>query len=135
MFEEFDRFLSMSFSIDYWEDEGIGIAANKLYDFSEQDWMELENALDLREDQWKVRCIGVLGECEHKSVFQMLLKNIVICKSQPVQIAAVDSINSLLSYTNPSTEEKSVLREVLGEVTVSSSIESILVDSLRRKIA
>ncbi|MDP2571612.1 hypothetical protein Q8W40_05410 [Vibrio penaeicida] len=134
MFEEFDSFLSMSYSVDYWEDEGISIADSKLYDFSEQDWLELKSTIDLRGEQWQVRCIGVLGDQEHKNAFQILIKQAESSKSQQVQVAALDSINSILSFGKPSTEEKALLREVIDKFTSSSSIESMLVDSLRKKV-
>jgi hypothetical protein len=49
--KEYDGYLASLFSIDYWADEWIGIAEEKLSEFSLEEWQSLVTLCDKRDLQ------------------------------------------------------------------------------------
>ena len=65
MFDEFDRYIfeftEIDYAVDYWYDEGAGIAEKMLCEFQEDDWKILLETLSERQTEWKKR----LAYCMH----------------------------------------------------------------------
>ena len=134
MFQEFDEYLSSTFSVDYWSDEGIGIAEEKLADFSDGDWEQLGIASDNRGSLWLTRCAEVLGDHEESLSVQLLMK-LARNSDVEVQIAALDSMNSLLNLVSVEDGVLGELKSIVGQIDASSIVVKTMLDSLKGKIS
>lgn len=93
MFSEFDNYLNLEFLVDYWYDEGTGIASALLSKFGEQDWKELKDQYAARAEAWQVRCAEVLDLVSHPVSTEILIE-LLESKSDDVVVAAADSLRS-----------------------------------------
>jgi hypothetical protein len=93
MFSEFDNYLELEFLVDYWYDEGTGIASDLLSKFGEQDWKELKRQCLSRADAWKIRCAEVLDLVSHPVSTEILVE-LMESKEDDVVVAAADSLRS-----------------------------------------
>jgi hypothetical protein len=55
MYEELDEYLSGTFTVDYWYDEGFSIAREMLEQFNSNDWEKLLNNILSKPVDWQVR--------------------------------------------------------------------------------
>ena len=134
MFVDFDNYLKKSFSLDFWEDEGISIAEEILNSFSEDDWNSLINILSSREKAWRIRCANVLSEIEDENVIDILI-SIAITESLEVKLAALDSINSKLSLQSMSNNSISNLERLINTTPREGQLIKIILNSLASKIS
>lgn len=93
MFSEFDSYLKLEFLVDYWCDEGSGIASSMLSKFDEQDWMELKEQCLPRDEGWRIKCAEVLDLASHPISTEILLE-LLASREDDVVIAAADSLRS-----------------------------------------
>lgn len=93
MFMEFDDYLKLDFLVDYWYDEGMGIASRMLCKFGEQDWTELKEKCLSRLDPWKIRCAEVLELVSHPVSMDILIE-LLASQDDDVVVAAADSLRS-----------------------------------------
>jgi HEAT repeat protein len=127
-------YLDQNFSIDYWSDEGINHAVALLEQFSASDWENLEKALLTKGDFWATRCAETLGESESKSAFDVLLA-LVSSKSNEVKIAALDTINSLMSQGFEIDNSVEKIRAAVSSVrNTADSVSVMALDSLEKKL-
>lgn len=133
MFVDFDNYLSSSFSDDYWYDVGIGIAEAKLYEFSHEDWLSINEKWRARDSYWVIRCADVLGDFEDIKSMKLLM-NFLDTDDVEVQIAALDSINSLLSMGVINENFDLILISKIDKIQSSSILVNIVLDSLKNKL-
>lgn len=133
MFQAFDEYLASSFSVDYWSDEAIVIAEAKLAEFSNLDWEKLRLSIEYRGPSWLERCAEVLGEHEGDVVVDILMK-LAANESSEVKIAALDSLNSLLSRIHISIDLVEKLKVIVDATETSSAVETIMLESMKKKI-
>ncbi|KAF0811230.1 hypothetical protein IGB42_04304 [Andreprevotia sp. IGB-42] len=91
MYTDFDNYLGLEFLVDYWYDEGTGMASSLLSKFNEQDWIDLKEQCKLRPDEWKVRCAEVLDLVSHPASTEILI-DLLESDSDEVVLAAADSL-------------------------------------------
>lgn len=60
MYDALDQFLAMSFSDDFWEQEGIAHAESLIDNFTDPDWDKLLAATYHKPMSWAVRCAELL---------------------------------------------------------------------------
>jgi hypothetical protein len=131
--KEYDSYLDSSLSVDYWSDEGISIAAEKLTRFTDNDWLQLEQIVESRDKEWLVRCAEVLGEIETTVAIDILMK-LIKNNSHIVQIAALDSISALLDIVDVGNNRIVELRNELDKFKTTSDIATRMLDSLKIKV-
>lgn len=131
MFSEFDNYLNLDFLVDYWYDEGLGIALTLLSKFDEADWEGLKKAWTSRRKEWQVRCAEVLDLTGHRISTEILI-NLLTSSDDDVVVAAADSlrskgdfqldVNSIERLANlskhGSAPVKAVLANLLGQLGV-----------------
>lgn len=133
MFIEFDNYLKSDFSEDYWSDEGIGFAEEKLHSFSSEDWIAIDENCTSRDSIWLARCANSLGEVHDSKSLNLLVKLLLIDDTE-VTIATLDSINSLLSTGISDEETNLYVAQKLNEIESSSPIVNMMLGSLRGKL-
>lgn len=133
MLHDFDVYLASPFSVDYWSDEGIGIASNKLADFSIDDWKQLRLAIESRDSAWLMKCAEVLGNHENILAFELIMKLASNTNSE-IQIAALDSANSLINHMSIDKSTIEQLKAIVSNVNSSSLVVNKMLDSLKNKI-
>lgn len=79
-FDDFDKYLTSDFSDDYWSDEGIGFAVEKLSAFTREDWSRLKNESNNRSVEWVIRCAETLGDVEDYHIARYFDGNTRHCK-------------------------------------------------------
>jgi hypothetical protein len=134
VFQDFDKYLSSSFSADYWSDEGIGIAEEKLSEYAAEDWEQLMLAIQNRNTSWLVRCAEVLGDHRDALAIDILIK-LSSNEDIDVQIAALDSINSLLTFMSVDESTIKKLNAIAGTMNSSSIVVKTMLDSLKSKVS
>lgn len=78
MFDEFDKYISAfameDYSVDYWYDEGAGIAENMLDKFDNNDWKTLLRSMPERTVEWKKRLAYCMNNGSDLNQLTVLLK-------------------------------------------------------------
>lgn len=125
MFAEFDDYLHLELLVDYWYDEGLGIASALLSRFDEQDWTELKKVCASRAREWQVRCAEVLDLTDHPVSTEVLI-GLLASSNDDVVVAAADSlrskrdfqlhVNSIERLTNLSRQGSAPVRAVLDSL-------------------
>lgn len=133
MFNELDDYLRSSFSVDYWSDEGISIAASKVSGFTQSDWEELSSSIHERSESWKVRCAELLGDVENPSSIAVLME-LLKSHDTEVQIAALDSISSLLSSGLQVNGHREEMVRYIDDVKSDSELVNMMLQSLLSKL-
>ena len=133
MFIEFDNYLLSCFSDDYWSDEGINFAEIKLCRFSNEDWLVMNEKWRNRDSFWLIRCADVLGDFNDSKSMELLISFLDIDDVE-VQIAALDSINSLLSMDVITKDINNDLIDKINKVQSSSTVIKIMLDSLKKRV-
>lgn len=133
MFVEFDNYLKSDFSENYWNDEGIGIAEEKLHGFSSDDWLAIEQKYTRRDSVWLIRCANALGEVHDSKSLKLLVK-LSSVNDIEVNIAALDSINSLLSMRVYDEDFSLYLTQKVYEIESLSPVVNMMLDSLKEKL-
>lgn len=93
MFDEYDRYLSNEWNIDYWYDIGVIQAADMLDEFCDKDWERLLESLPNKQEEWKCRCAETLGEVECSIVF-LVLEKLIETSSRNQLMAVIDAIRA-----------------------------------------
>ncbi|MGE6440278.1 hypothetical protein ACQKC9_01785 [Psychrobacter sp. NPDC078409] len=133
MFKDFDNYLLSSFSEDYWSDEGISFAEVKLCEFSNEDWLTINNDWRDRDSFWLIRCADVLGDFNDSKSMNLLLSFLSVDNVE-VQIAALDSINSLLSMGMITKDFDMDLISKIKKIKSSSIVVNAMLNSLDNKL-
>ncbi|MGN8060867.1 hypothetical protein ACTJK4_04295 [Ralstonia sp. 22111] len=94
MFSDFDDYLSHDFPMDYWSDEGIGIAGEMLFKFDKEAWVELTRSCAQRPVAWQLRCAEVLDLATHPAATGLLVE-LLASDNDSVVVAAADSLRSM----------------------------------------
>lgn len=134
MIDVFDNYLESAFSVDYWSDEGIGIAAEKVTKFTNNDWGRLKLIIENRNADWLVRCAEVLGDIENDASIEILLE-LIKNKNIEVQISALDSISALLDNVHIEDSRIIELRNRLNQFSAPSNVVQKMLESLKKKVA
>lgn len=73
MYEELDEYLSSSFSIDYWYDEGVVIATDILRKFDKSDWEKLLRNILSKPTEWQTRFAYSTSDIINENVLESLV--------------------------------------------------------------
>jgi hypothetical protein len=133
MLKKFDKYLSTKFSVDYWSDEGIGIAEEILTLFTDEDWHQLMIVCDDRDINWLVKCGETLGDHQDSRAIKVLGK-LLSNSDNNVKITALDSINSSLAFSKLEGSVSNELKSAIEQSKSSSIIVNTMLDSLKRKL-
>lgn len=133
MFIDFDNYLLSSFSEDYWSDEGISFAEVKLCEFSNEDWLTINEEWRDRDYFWLIRCANVLGDFNDSKSMELLI-NFLSVDNVEVQIAVLDSINSLLSMGMINKDFDMDLIGKVKKIESSSIVVNAMLNSLNNKL-
>ena len=135
MFTKYDQYLSSDFSVDFWSDEGISRAASFVSNFDDADWASLYQSIASKSSQWLVRCAETLGDIVDKKSFDALLLLIQI-EDKEVQLASIDSINSLASMGFDISQHSKSIEPVLSKLKANSGrLAKLVISSLEAKVA
>lgn len=93
LFSVLDDHLKLEFLVDYWYDEGMGIASLILFKFDEDDWAELEKSCSARSVEWRIRCAHVLDLVDHEISTKILIE-FLHSDAGDLVVAAADSLRS-----------------------------------------
>ena len=113
MFIKYDQYLSSDFAVDFWSDEGISQAVSFVSNFDDKDWISLYRSIGEKSSSWLVRCAETLGDSVNKNSFDALLLLIQI-EDEEVQLAAIDSINSLVSMGFDISQYSASIKPILN---------------------
>lgn len=127
-FFEFDEYLELHFLIDYWYDEGVGIAAAMLSRFDDLAWKELSGECSSKSVEWQVRCAEVLDLVVHPVAVDVLL-TLLSSQNDDVVVAAADSLRSR-SEVQISAECAARLNRLIDQG--SPPVKAVLVNFLER---
>lgn len=133
MFIDFNNYLLSSFSDDYWSDEGISFAEAKLYKFSHEDWLTMNEKWKYRDSLWLIRCANVLGDINDSKSIELLI-NFLNVDDVEVRIATLDSINSLFSMYFMNKNFNVDLADKISKIGSSSMVVNMMLDSLKNKL-
>jgi hypothetical protein len=134
MFEKYDQYLNLGFSVDFWSDEGISHATSLLEKFTKPDWDCLGLACATRPTQWLVRCAETLGDNVSAHCFHVLIL-LLQAGDKEVTVSALDSINALSSMgLDISSHSESLLKAIEAIKHHASQVERMLLDALERKL-
>ena len=136
MFDEFDRYLSNEWNVDYWYDIGVIQAIDLLDNFLDHDWQKLLHELPTKQEMWMCRCAETLGDVEDPIAF-VVLEKLMETSSHDLLMAVVDSVRSQ-AYAGRRIKMTVGLQSVLVELRrsagridrmVISDLEKILISS------
>lgn len=136
MIERYDAYLDGDFSVNYWSDQGIGIAMELLEEFDDGDWQALRSVVRTKPTAWAIRCAETLGNLTDPRSFDVL-SALLQSTDHEVKLHALDSVNSLLSLGVDVGEHGASIRSALEaqRASLTSPVGVTLVDSLSRKLA
>lgn len=128
---KFDKLLGSQFGVDYWSDEGIGIAVAIAFEFREGDWAQLAALIHQRSPLWRSRCAESLGDQVSEPAAELLLK-LMRDDDREVAIAALDSLNSQAQLGLSLADSKDLIAEVLVRFPDHpESVASLMISRLR----
>jgi hypothetical protein len=136
MFEKYENYLNEVKEFDnYWSDVGISEAVAMLENFSENDWLILDEKIQSKSKVWLVACAETLGDdVGGSSSFDLLLK-LLSSEINEVKIAALDSMNSRLSLGFALGESAGRIRSAIKAARSSAGIvASMVLDSLEMRL-
>ncbi|MCM1231900.1 MAG: hypothetical protein NC124_18205 [Clostridium sp.] len=100
MFDEFDKYIFAfaleDFAVDYWYDEGAGIAENMLCQFEGNDWKALLEAVSERTVEWQKRLAYCMHDKSDLNQLKVLLKLAETDDSELFE-TVVDSLRGFIS--------------------------------------
>ncbi|OPA86450.1 hypothetical protein BFW87_24655 [Pseudomonas fluorescens] len=96
MFNEYELFLDSIGSENYWSDVGMDIARAKVLEFDNSDWIKLESVLNVKPDDWQIRCAESLSDSNDERAINILLK-LAKSEDESIIIHAIESIESIFS--------------------------------------
>lgn len=102
MYDELNKYLSGSFNVDYWYDEGVDIAREIIYKFKESDWKILLEEISKKDVEWKKRIAYCLYNCDNKYEWLLLVE---LLNTEEDNELLVISFDSLRSFVNKETIE------------------------------
>lgn len=124
MFDEFDKYIlefaGEDFAVDYWYDEGAGIAENMLYEFDDDDWKILLETVHERTIEWQKRLAYCMHDGSDLNQLRVLLRLVDTDDSELFEIV-VDSLRGFTSEESINliqndTQIVSKIKELLPKV-------------------
>jgi hypothetical protein len=132
LFSEYEKLLSMEFSMDYWSDEIIDEAISIMNKFDDKDWELILDNWSNKDTVWKERCAATLSATQPEKSLSILL-SMLNSESGEVLEAVVDSLYSLAQdniQINLSSEQLTKLRKL----STTGKIYGIIVSNLLEKL-
>lgn len=136
MFAKYEKYLDGVKEFDnYWSDVGLSEAVEILERFSDSDWKIIDEKIHSKSKIWLVSCAETLGDdVGGENSFKLLIK-LLSSESDEVKIAALDSINSRLSFGFVVDNHIEKIRSVIKVARLSTGIlVSMMLDSLEKKL-
>lgn len=99
MYCEFDEYLMGYFSDDYWYDEGFSIARELLSEFSDDDWLKLQNEVLMKDIEWQKKLAYCIDNTSKACELEILLILSTV-KDNELFNMCVDSLRSFLTDDN-----------------------------------
>lgn len=119
MYEQLEEYLSGTFSIDYWYDEGYVFASDLLKKFSKNDWEKLLCNIHTKPRDWQIRFAYSTSDINNEYVLEslILLSNI---DDDELFETCIDSLRVLLDEGNSieivmATEIKQRIEKIMGK--------------------
>ena len=121
MFDEFDKYIFEfaveDFAVDYWYDEGVGIAENMLCEFEKNDWKMLLEVVSERTVEWQKRLAYCMHDKSDLNQLKVLLNLVETDDSELFEIV----VDSLRGFTG---EES--LNLIQTDSRIVSKIEELM---------
>lgn len=99
MYEELEEYLSGSFSMDYWYDEGSIIATDILRKFDKNDWEKLLCNILLKLKDWQIRFAYSTSDINNESILESLIMLSNIDDDELFK-TCIDSLRVLINSNN-----------------------------------
>jgi hypothetical protein len=130
VFQRYSDYLKLTFSDDYWSDEGIGRAIGLFDQFVPDDWEAMLLAAKTRDPQWLTRCAQTLGDQAQKGSMAVLLA-LLEHHNQDVNEAALDSIHALASQGLDISAQRAALEQAIVKLRPTAGpVASKMLDSI-----
>ncbi|AFS78660.1 hypothetical protein Curi_c16530 [Gottschalkia acidurici 9a] len=118
MYEELEEYLSGSFTIDYWYDEGFTIAREMLEKFNKNDWEKLLDNILLKPIAWQIR----FAYCVDSNINdEIIVQSLILLSSidnDELFETCMDSLRVIVNSDN--------IGLISGDKTIMKRIETIL---------
>ena len=127
--------LSLSFTNDYWSDDGILHAHDLISKLTDESWNKLTDFWQLKDNEWISRLAAILPFGDQESAAKILYEIVISTQSSNnLKTLALDSLRD----TDIHMLEKKELNRLLDEIEMcrkwSSPIEHSILDLLKKYI-
>jgi hypothetical protein len=99
MYNEFDKYLLGYFTDDYWYDEGFSIARDMLSEFSDEDWLKLQDELLEKDIEWQKKLAYCIDNTSKLYELVSLL-TLSMDKDNELFNICIDSLRSFITDDN-----------------------------------
>ncbi len=99
MYNEFDKYLLGYFTDDYWYDEGFTIARDMLSEFSDNDWLKLQEEVLKKNIEWQKKLAYCIDNTSKMYELEILL-TLSTVKDNELFNTCIDSLRSFIIDDN-----------------------------------
>lgn len=99
MYNEFDKYLLGYFTDDYWYDEGFTIARDMLSEFSDNDWLKLQEEVLKKNIEWQKKLAYCIDNTSKMYELEILLTLSTVKDNELFNIC-IDSLRSFIIDDN-----------------------------------
>jgi hypothetical protein len=128
---ELDAYLASNFSDDYWSDEGVLQAHQRLQEFAVSDWTLLHGIWPSRDNTWQCRLANILPFGEPGAALEILVAMIETAPRE-VLISALDSMREM-DLGRLSADQREVIKgwtRLLLDNNAAGKLESMILGEL-----
>ncbi|WP_024347008.1 hypothetical protein [Lacrimispora indolis] len=114
MYNEFDKYLLGYFTDDYWYDEGFSIAREMLSEFSDDDWLKLQDELMEKDIDWQKKLAYCIDNTSKMYELETLLTLSTVKDNELFNIC-IDSLRSFIiddNYKKIVSQNELLVRQV-----------------------
>ncbi|HMU64694.1 MAG: hypothetical protein U1E82_07205 [Nitrosomonas sp.] len=133
-FNEFSRYISKNFTIDYWEDNAITYAKQLISKFRTEDWEILESNWIKKPSHWRNYCAQVLSSGAPKFAVRILL-DMINNLDDELTISAADSLRSMDINFADLIISSSILERLKQIRNKDSKITTLIITDLLNKLS
>jgi hypothetical protein len=114
MYNEFDEYLLGYFTDDYWYDEGFSIAREMLSEFSDEDWLKLQEEVLEKDIEWQKKLAYCIDNTSKMYELEILLTLSTVKDNELFNIC-IDSLRSFIiddNYKNIVSQNEVLVRKI-----------------------
>lgn len=131
-FEKLDNLISKNMPVDYWEDDQLFSAQEIVEDFSENDWVLMEESIPAKSSEWKCRLIQSIGDSKGNNVAIKTLLNFIEETNPDIVELAIDSLRNIIPLSGLVFSENQL--KVIENLISKGGIAGRVANELKQKI-